>query len=289
MFLFLDPFALLYLGREGLDLRWLALLAALHVLLDDRLARLQCLLPLAAVPDPVEGGDEPALQAPVEPQAPAPEALAQLQPAEVGKNGHAEQEYSEQDQPAADGTEGCGKGIADRLAENAAGTLGQAGIAAVIHRGQRRSGDHHQHQAQAANAEGDPVKGLVAVTLTEDDQGAVGQQQRKQVRRVTHQREGDVRDPGASGTAGVGDTGADAGRRPARVLGAVGGQRQQQVQADGANGNKSPLAQSRAQYSVVAGFFRHALLSPCARWRKASAAQITSAIVTYFMMIFKSL
>ncbi len=140
-----------------------------------RLARLQRLLPLAPVAQSINSVDTPEPHTLCAVECPAPEAFHQAQPADIGENSHAKKEHGEQDQAAADGAEGNGKAIPDRLPENATGTLRQARAAGIIHRCERRTGNHDQHQAEGPDTESHPVERLLAMALQQNHKRAIGQ------------------------------------------------------------------------------------------------------------------
>ena len=120
-------------------------------------------------------------------ECPPTKPFHEAQPADIGENRDAEQEDSQQNEPAADRTEGQTKAIADRLPEDSTSPLGQAGPTAVVERCQRCAGDDDQHEPQGPNTKGHPVKALVPVALQQNDQSAVSQQDGEQVGREADQ------------------------------------------------------------------------------------------------------
>ena len=116
---------------------------------------------------------------------------------------------------------------------------------------------------------------LALVALQQDDHRAVGEQQRKEVGRIAHQRETHVRQPGPRGAAQVADFAATAGGRPARVAGTVGDQGQQQVQAHGTDAYKRALAQAGPKEVVSLARLRHGGAGPRhRRWERRHRAPL---------------
>ena len=211
---------------------------------DDRFALLLGALLGALLAAPHPGAHYQLLEAPASVQGPVTDIVHQLDPAEVGKYGEAEQQHREQDQAATGDTEGVSEGLANGLPQNSAKSLRQAGTAHVIHGEQRGARNHHQHQAQGTYGKRDPVKTQLLVAVLEQYPGATGQHQRKDKRQVADEREEDVRQPCAEGATGVVDKISAAGSRPAGIVWRIREQGQQQEQAGCGDADECTLAQS---------------------------------------------